>query len=169
MNAKETDPRARNISAVDCAAVRRIWFDDATDLPTAREGRTKSLSRLERTHGGPAPAKSGHMADNGGQRADTWRTHGGHTLIAWWTANTSQDTWRTRPIGQSGLKAETRQTQGGHMVDTCRKRFGGAGEVDSTQRPAVVFLRENLFGELHQHRPQTAFKHKHEIASALGL
>ena len=120
--------------------------------------RPQGRPRLKRTHGGPVPTKSGHMSDNGGQRAGAWRSHGGRMADM-------ADAWRT------GLETRPKWTQGGRIAvtwDTWRASFGVEAGADPRRTqggqtlgmwPEHVAAGSTTFFTLYQHRPQTVFKH----------
>ena len=77
--------------------------------------------------------KSGHTADNGGQRAETWRTKCVETRPKRTQGRDKVDTGRT--LGGQGLEARPRdkavtwQTQDGHKADTRRTSSAGAARA----------------------------------------
>ena len=72
--------------------------------------------------------KGEHMADDSGQRADTWRTK---CVEARPKRTQGGQIWRTRFGKADSRQAETRRTHTRHKADTWRTRFGAAAKADS--------------------------------------
>ena len=75
--------------------------------------------------------QSKRKVDTGGNKADTWPTHGRHMADKRQGGHMANKPEAPLKRTQGGHKADTRWTHGGHMPDTWRTRFGGAAKADS--------------------------------------